>query len=154
MEIDLTGNGIVGIMDWKRFLSPFTKLESLTLADNALRGAIAFNSPFHLKSLKRVDVSKNNLSGEVDVLLSPALQYLNLSQNNFTSLVHFKFRSSQDTLEKLDSSHNSIFQDVSQILKNIPPSLKELVLTENHIHGSLPNTYVVSLAQSGTVHYE
>ena len=122
-----------------RIFASFSKLESLVLADNKLEGAIDFNSFYDLRRLKHVDISKNNLSGEVDVLLSPAIQYLNLSHNNFSSLVHFKFRGSQTTLEQLDLSHNNITQDASRVLENLPASLKELVLTKNHIHGSLPN---------------
>ena len=138
VELDLTGNNLIGTMK-SRLFAPFSKLESLVLADNKLEGAIEFNSFYGLRRLKHVDISKNNLSGEVDVLLSPVLQYLNLSHNNFTSLVNFKFRGSQTTLEKLDLSLNGIFQDIVHILENIPANLKELVLAENHIHGSLPN---------------
>jgi Leucine-rich repeat (LRR) protein len=86
-----------------------------------------------------VDLSHNELSGDVDVLLAPALQSLNLSGNHFTSLIFFKFRASQNTFEKLALTKNDIRQDVSRILENTPPSLKELVLSENHVHGHLPN---------------
>merc|ERR1711966_158603 len=138
VEIDLSGNNLAGSLKSRLFES-LNKLEVLKLADNGLTGVIEFNSFYHLSKLTYVDVSANNLSGEVDVLLSPALQYLNLSHNNFTSLVNFKFRGSQTTLEKLDLSYNGILQDIVHILENIPASLKELVLAENHIHGSLPN---------------
>ena len=138
VKLNLTGNNLVGAMNSRIFAS-FSKLESLVLADNKLQGAIDFNSFYDLRRLKLIDMSKNNLSGEVDVLLSPTIQHLNLSHNNFSSLVHFKFRGSQTTLEQLDLSHNNISQDVSRMLENIPTSLKELILSENHIHGSFPD---------------
>ena len=138
VELDLTGNNLVGTMNSRLFAS-FSKLKSLVLADNNLEGVLDFNSLYELRRLTHVDISKNNLSGEVDVLLLPAIQNLNLSHNKITSLVHFKFRGSQGTLEKLDLSHNNITQDASSVLENLPAHLKELVLTGNHIFGSLPN---------------
>ena len=138
VELDLTGNNLIGTMK-SRLFAPFSKLESLVLAGNQLKGALDFNSFYSLRRLKHVDMSNNHLSGEVDVLLSPAMKHLNLSHNNLTSLVNFKFRGSQTTLEKLDLSHNGILQDIVHILQSIPANLKELVLAENHIRGSLPN---------------
>jgi len=139
VEIDLTGNNLVGAMDSSRFFAPLNKLEVLKLSDNKLKGIIDFNSFYQLKKLKHLDMSRNDLSGEVDVLLSPAIEHLDLSQNNLTSLINFKFRGSQNTLETLYLSQNNIRQNVSRILENIPRTLKELVLVENHVQGSLPN---------------
>ena len=139
VEVDLSSNNLVGIMYASRFFSSLNKLVSLNLANNSLGGVIEFNSLYQLRNLKRVDMSENDLNGEVDVLLSPAVQELNLSHNKFTSLIHFKFRGSQRTLERLDMSRNNIRQPASRIFEHIPSSLKELVLIENHVHGSLPN---------------
>ena len=138
VELDLTRNNLAGTMNASQFFAPLNKLKVLILTGNKLEGMIDFNSFYPLTSLKHVDLSHNELSGDVDVLLAPALQSLNLSGNNFASMVFFKFRASQNTFEKLDLTKNDIRQDVSRILENTPPSLKELVLVENHVYGHLP----------------
>ncbi len=45
---------------------------------------------FDLRELVRVDLSRNKLSGEMDILFAPVLEYVNLSHNNFTSIDSFK----------------------------------------------------------------
>jgi len=139
-EIDLTGNNLVGNMQPSLFFSSMHALKSLRLASNKLEGIIGPNSFYGLRALEHVDFSQNNLSGEVDVLLSPSIKEVNLSHNSFTYMAPFKkFRGAQQTLRHLDISYNSIHQDISDILKDIPSNLKELVLTMNHIFGSLPD---------------
>mmetsp|Transcript_3099 Transcript_3099/g.5688 ORF Transcript_3099/g.5688 Transcript_3099/m.5688 type:complete len:2005 (+) Transcript_3099:213-6227(+) len=139
-EIDLTGNNLVGNMQPSRFFSSMHALKSLRLASNKLEGTIGPNSFYGLRALEHVDFSQNNLSGEVDVLLSPSIKEVNMSHNSFTYMAPFKkFRGAQQALRHLDLSYNSIHEDISDILKDIPSNLKELVLTMNHIFGSLPD---------------
>jgi hypothetical protein len=37
-----------------------------------------------------VNMSRNKLSGEVDILFAPALEHVDFSHNNFTSIDSFK----------------------------------------------------------------
>ena len=91
--------------------------------------------------MKHVDISNNQLSGQVDALLAPSLQYLNASHNNFTSLSGFKsYKPSHMTLRTLDLSTNSVQQKLSSILSNVPPNLVHISLANNAIRGSFPTS--------------
>ena len=79
-------------MNVSEFFAPLNKLEEIKLAKNKLKSGIGFNSFYLLKNLKHVDFSSNDLSGEVDVLLAPALQSFNLRGNNFALLIFLEFR--------------------------------------------------------------
>ena len=96
---------------------------------------------FNLRDLDYVDLSQNNLSGEVDVLFAPALEHANFSHNNFTSINSFKrFKQSHQTLRICDVSYNSIKTSASDLLKNVPPNIEQLILSKNLIHGTLPTS--------------
>jgi Leucine-rich repeat (LRR) protein len=41
-------------------------------------------------------------------------------------------------LRTLDLSHNSIHQNASEIFVNVPPNLRELILSDNLIQGTFP----------------
>ena len=92
----------------------------------------------NLRELMHVDLSQNNLSGEVDVLFTPALEHSNFSHNNFTSINSFKrFKQSHQTLRICDVSHNSITTSASGLLKNMPPNIEQLILSNNLISRKL-----------------
>ena len=96
---------------------------------------------FSLRELTRVDLSQNNLSGEADILFAPAVQYVNFSHNNFTSLNSFKrFKRSHETLQTCDLSFNSIAKDISDLMRNFPPNIEEFLLKENQIEGAFPES--------------
>ena len=78
VELNLTRNNLVGTMNASKFFAPLNKLKVLM---------IDFNLFCSLRSLIQVNLSHNELSGEVDVLFVPALQSLNLSGNNFALLI-------------------------------------------------------------------
>ncbi|KAL7527626.1 hypothetical protein ACHAXR_002053, partial [Thalassiosira sp. AJA248-18] len=59
--------------------------------------------------------------------------------NNFTSFSSFKrFKQSHETLRIFDLSYNSIQQQASDILKNVPPNIEQFILSDNMIQGTLP----------------
>merc|ERR1712194_383203 len=93
---------------------------------------------FNLRELSQVDLSQNRLSGEVDVLFAPALVQVNFSHNNFASVNSYKrFKRSHETLKVCDLSHNSIQEDASKLLKNMPSNMEQLVLSHNQIQGRI-----------------
>ncbi|KAL7534283.1 hypothetical protein ACHAXR_005772, partial [Thalassiosira sp. AJA248-18] len=98
------------------------------------------HSPFFsLRDLTYVDLSQNNLSGRIDALFAPALGHANFSDNNFTSFSSFKaFKRSHETLRTFDLSFNSIQQQASDIMKNMPPNIEQFILSGNMIQGTLP----------------
>ena len=94
-----------------------------------------------------MDLSQNNLSGEVDVLFAPALEYVNFSHNNFTSINSFKkFKKSHKTLIVCDVSHNSINASASELMTNVPPNIEQLTLSSNLIQGPLLTSSLEVLA--------
>jgi len=149
IEINLPNNNITGKFP-SNSLSSFYNLQRLDLGNNDLIGMMAGTNEFgktdaslffNLRDLARVDLSQNKLNGEVDVLFAPALQYANFSNNNFTSINGFKeFKRSQQTLTVCDVSHNSINTSTSDLMKNVPPNVEELILWNNLIHGPLPKS--------------
>jgi len=143
-------------------LSSFYKLQRLVLDNNELHGMMAASNAefaysdddyipenwvtdtslfFNLRDLTHVDLSQNNMNGEVDVLFAPALQYANFSHNNFTSINTFKkFKRSQQTLTVCDVSHNSINTSVNNLMKNVPPNIEQFIVSNNLIYSSFPAT--------------
>ena len=115
-KVELSNNNLVGKFPSDSIAS-FYKLQELDLSNNNLSGAVAGENEeayaswsetegawvkgpgpdtstfFNLRDLTHVDLSRNKLSGEVDILFSPALEYVNFSHNNFTSIDSFKVRS-------------------------------------------------------------
>ncbi|KAL7554398.1 hypothetical protein ACHAWF_017845, partial [Thalassiosira exigua] len=147
-KIDLGGNNLDGGIPADS-LSKFYELRSLDVSNNNLRGTMAgwndkreledTSAFFGLRDLTFVDLSGNRLSGEADVLFAPALEYVNFSSNNFTSVDSFKgFKRSHATLRVCDVSHNQIRQEASELLKNVPANVEELSLSNNHLRGTLP----------------
>ena len=162
IEINLSSNNMRGDFP-ANSLSNFYKLKRLDLGNNTLHGTIAATQIiflgleevlrndtsvfFNLRDLVHVDLSQNNLSGEVDVLFAPALEYVNFSHNNFTSINNFKkFKKSHETLTVCDVSHNSINASASELMTNVPPNIEQLTLSSNLIHGPLLTSSLEVLA--------
>ena len=176
IEINLPSNNVTGDFP-SDSLSSFYKLTRLDLCDNSLHGTMAGttktnpytgyidddiyvqNQPvndtsifFNLRDLAHVDLSQNNLSGEVDVLFTPALQYANFSHNYFTSINSFKkFKKSHQTLTVCDVSHNSIKTSTSDLMTNVPPNIERFILSNNLIHGPLLTSSLEVLANLRTL---
>ena len=94
-----------------------------------------------LRELEHFDISSNEFTGHIDVLRFPSLTYANFSNNRFTTAGFRRFHKSYYTLRKLDLSSNLLTQDVYQLFLNIPPTLKDCVLSENNIGGTLPEEF-------------
>ena len=152
IEINLPNNNITGKFP-SDSLSSFYNLQRIDLGNNSLHGIMAGTNQwgktdaslfFNLRELTHVDLSQNNLSGEVDVLFAPALQYANFSHNNFTSINSFKkFKKSHETLTVCDVSHNFINTSASNLMMYVLPNIEELIVSSNLIQGPLPTTLEV-----------
>mmetsp|Transcript_10296 Transcript_10296/g.22342 ORF Transcript_10296/g.22342 Transcript_10296/m.22342 type:complete len:1541 (-) Transcript_10296:66-4688(-) len=170
-KVNLTSNNVTGKFP-SDALSKLHKLQTLILKDNKLWGQMAgtndrsidkktivFNDSnkfitdtsvfFNMRDLTYVDISQNGLSGEVDVLFAPAVQHVNMSHNNFTSVNSFKtFKRSHPTLLVCDLSYNFIHQNVADLLTNLPPNLVQLFLSRNKIEGVLPRSTDLELLRN------
>jgi Leucine-rich repeat (LRR) protein len=141
--INLNANNLQGYVyddDDTSGLNLLLELNALDLANNQLSGTIP--SLYSQQKLRHVDLSANNLRGQIDVLISPFLEYINVSHNSFDQVATFKkFKGSHQTLRTLDLSHNSIHQNASEIFVNVPPNLRELILSDNMIQGTFPSPF-------------
>jgi uncharacterized protein YjbI with pentapeptide repeats len=137
-ELVLRRNNLSGPID------PFPQLldlEKLDLANNKLSGAVDPLQFYSCQKLVHIDLSYNNLQGEIDALLSASIEHADFSYNKFIRIDTFKlFKSSHKTLRMCDLSHNSIDQAAGEIFVNVPPNLKELILSDNKIRGTFPSS--------------
>ena len=128
---------------WTKYgLANLYSLETLDLADNNLTGTINYRPLYNLASLSHFDVSGNKLSGEVDALVTPSLTYADFSNNRFTSMRPFKkYKSSPlKTLRFCDVRNNSIQNNATEMLENIPPYIESFFASNNRIKGTLPES--------------
>ncbi|XP_047148462.1 LOW QUALITY PROTEIN: receptor-like protein 14, partial [Vigna umbellata] len=147
-----------------------TKLTELRVRNCSFTGVLQL--PLHpLTSMRRIDVSDNNITGQIPnkniSSVLPNLQYLNLSRNHIQGSISREF-GKMSLLHTLDLSNNhlsgeipkNISRDGSR-LKNLKlshnrlygpvfPSLKyleELYLDDNSLYGSIPNSFLNSSLQ-------
>ncbi|KAL7505943.1 hypothetical protein ACHAXN_003319 [Cyclotella atomus] len=91
--------------------------------------------------LSRIDLSENYLSGEAEMLFSPAAEYVNFSHNRFTSVSRMhEFKPSYTTVQTVDLSYNSVGQNLTAIFYDLPPKINELDLSHNNIRGTIPRS--------------
>eukprot|EP00984_Skeletonema_dohrnii_P033127 scaffold28633_cov67-Skeletonema_dohrnii-CCMP3373.AAC.4 len=116
-------------------------LMTLDLADNKLTGTIDYRPLYNLHSLTHFDVSGNQLSGELNALVTPSLTYADFHNNRFTSMSPFeKYKGSFQTLRFCDVSNNAIKHEATGLLENIPPNTERFFASSNQIYGSLPES--------------
>jgi hypothetical protein len=139
--IHLNGNNLNGtITHFFGGIGYLYDLEVLDVADNQLSGTVPFL--YDHQKLRHVDLSGNNLHGKIEVLLSPSVEYVNVSYNNLTQVNAYKqFKRSHQTLRTLDLSHNHIGQNANDLLFDIPSNLRELILSDNLIRGTFPSSF-------------
>jgi Leucine-rich repeat (LRR) protein len=149
--INLNANNLQGSFVWSPIasldkydvssgLELLLELEVLDLSNNHLSGVIPHF--YKHQKLRYIDFSANNLHGLIDSLISPSLEYINVSHNSYDQVDTFKrFKGSHQTMRTLDLSYNSIHQDASEIFVNVPPNLRELILSDNMIRGTFPSPF-------------
>jgi Leucine-rich repeat (LRR) protein len=143
IEINLRNNNLTGPVSSVVYdlFGAFKELKVLDLAENKLTGYTPFNRiPTFLK-LEHIDISNNALIGHADMTFPSLTSYANFSHNSFTGVSFKRVNPAYESLKVVDLSNNMISQDASTIFYNIPPSIQELVLSNNSIAGELPNPF-------------
>ncbi|KAG6428983.1 hypothetical protein SASPL_107022 [Salvia splendens] len=111
-------------------------VEKLDLSSHGLQGNISLISD--LKSLKWLDLSRNNFHGTIPPVLGNLveLEYLDLSFNNFVGLIP-PYLGSLTNLRALNLSNNMLVgvipDDLNALLK-----LQDLQMYTNRLNGSIP----------------
>ncbi|XP_062232934.1 calmodulin-binding receptor kinase CaMRLK-like [Phragmites australis] len=83
-ELRLPSRNLTGAVSWAA-LANLSALAALDLSGNALQGAIP-GAFWRAQSLRAVDVSRNQLGGELRMEQNPRLESLNVSGNRFTGV--------------------------------------------------------------------
>ncbi|KAL7547744.1 hypothetical protein ACHAWF_012488, partial [Thalassiosira exigua] len=153
IEINLSNNNLTGHdpinpqhaydvgLHGQSFLEPLgvSSVEAIDLSMNKLSGPMYGRSTIVLRKLSHFDLSQNQFSGHVDMIFSPVTSYVNISHNNFTSMRFFRFHATYGALQAtFDLSNNRIQGDA---LANVPPKVKELILSNNRLSGALPRPF-------------
>ncbi|XP_045828159.1 receptor-like protein EIX2 isoform X2 [Trifolium pratense] len=143
-QLNVVGNLLSGkVLDGVRFLP--SKLESLAFQSNSLEGGIPYSFD-NLCSLKSLDLSNNNLSEDLSVILHNmsvgcakySLQNLNLDANQITGMI--PDMSGFSSLKNLFLSDNLLN---GSILKNFnfPSKLEVLYLDSNNMKGVISDSH-------------
>uniref|UniRef100_A0A0D9XXH9 non-specific serine/threonine protein kinase n=1 Tax=Leersia perrieri TaxID=77586 RepID=A0A0D9XXH9_9ORYZ len=131
-SLNLSSNRIA--MQLSNF-SGFPLLEVLDLSFNLFSGDVGteLNSLLKLRSL---NLSSNNLVGDVPTSMVPSLEELVLSSNNFSGSIP-KALFSYQNLTILDLSQNNLTGDVPDEFFKLP-KLRTLLLSGNGLSGNIP----------------
>eukprot|EP00804_Cyclotella_cryptica_P003506 CCRYP_002138-RC/>CCRYP_002138-RC protein AED:0.21 eAED:0.21 QI:1379/0.66/0.71/1/0.33/0.57/7/128/1232 len=151
-QVNLKSNNLTGELFYNDtwgvgyLFGDLLNLEKMDLAMNKIHGIFESWQFIDLSKLVHVDISENQLTGTVDILLSPSILYLNLSHNAFSYIAYknaVKSNRAYESIEIVDLSHNNINQNAFAVFGDLPPNLRELILSDNSISGTLPNPFPV-----------
>ncbi|XP_030546757.1 probable LRR receptor-like serine/threonine-protein kinase At2g24230 [Rhodamnia argentea] len=123
-------------------------LQVIDLSKNQFQGHISqvrFNSTYNWSNLVYLDLSENQLSGEIlhSLTESRKLRYLSLAHNRFTRQEFPRFEVLSG-LEYLNLSKTSLTGHIPSKISELS-HLKTLDLSENHLSGQIPSLSVPGL---------
>ncbi|KAL9362740.1 hypothetical protein Peur_045525 [Populus x canadensis] len=136
-SLNISGNSFQGSV-----MGVFQELvEVMDLSKNQFQGHISqvhFNSTYNWSRLVYLDLSENQLSGEIfqDFSQAPNLKYLNLAFNRFTK-EEFPRIDMLSELEYLNLSKTSVTGHIPSEIAQLS-SLHALDLSQNHLSGQIP----------------
>ncbi|KAJ7946334.1 Strubbelig-receptor family protein [Quillaja saponaria] len=132
VSIEVSGLGLSGTMGYQ--LADLTSLRKLDLSDNNIHDTIPYQLPPNLTSL---NLASNNLSGNLPYSISSmvSLNYLNISRNTLSQQVGDMF-ANLSGLGTLDLSFNNFSGDLPNSFSSLS-NLSSLFLQSNQLTGSL-----------------
>ncbi|XP_014524389.2 LRR receptor-like serine/threonine-protein kinase GSO1 isoform X2 [Vigna radiata var. radiata] len=158
-KIDVSNNIIIGEIQSKNISSIYPNLEYLNMSINQIQGSISREFG-HMKYLSELDLSKNQLFGEISddifeaaqqlILLSLSnnklegpiftiptnLESLSLNDNNFSGKLPTNIFNT--SIISLDVSNNNLVGNIPSLLTN-SSRLSELRMSNNHFEGFIPS---------------
>ena len=140
VRIDVSNNAIAGQMLRNNISSIFPNLVHLNMSRNAIHGSIPHELS-HLSSLEVLDLSDNELSGEIpnnlfgDGSQLIYLKYLLLGGNGLSGSIPSNLFYLKD-IKCLDISNNNFIGKIPSQIKN-SSNLIELSMSNNHFEGSI-----------------
>ncbi|XP_057783194.1 protein STRUBBELIG-RECEPTOR FAMILY 2 isoform X2 [Salvia miltiorrhiza] len=107
----------------------------LKLHGLGLTGSIGFELS-NLKSLKKLDLSSNDIEGSIPYSLPPNLTHLNFAENKFSQSFPYSIEKMKH-LQHLNLSHNSLSGSLGNVFAGLE-SLEQMDLSFNSFTGDLP----------------
>ncbi|KAJ4882058.1 Protein STRUBBELIG-RECEPTOR FAMILY 6 [Raphanus sativus] len=131
---DPCGNG----QNWRGVTCSGSRVTQIKLSGLELSGTLGFQLD-KLTSLTELDLSNNNLGGDLPYQLPQNVQRLNLANNQFTGAVQYSI-SNMASLKYLNLAHNQLKGQVSVDFSKLT-SLTTLDFSFNSFTLSLPGTF-------------
>ncbi|KAF5733461.1 protein STRUBBELIG-RECEPTOR FAMILY 6 [Tripterygium wilfordii] len=132
-----TGDDPCG-QSWKGITCSGSRVTEIKVAGLGLSGSIGFQLS-SLTSATNLDVSNNNITGDIPYSLPPNLQQLNLANNKFTGGLPYSI-SQITSLKYLNVGHNQLQNQLSDMFSQLS-SLSTLDVSSNAITGNLPESF-------------
>ncbi|KAL0670242.1 hypothetical protein Bca4012_032946 [Brassica carinata] len=124
-----------------KYLKELANLELLDLSWSNFNGSMS--DVTHLKNLKALDLSFNDLSSSIELQELKNwtnMEVLGLAKNNFSGLIPTEVVCDMKNLRELDLSQNNFIGQLPPCL-NASNKLRVLDLSSNHLSGNLPSTF-------------
>ncbi|MBA0868974.1 hypothetical protein Goshw_021362 [Gossypium schwendimanii] len=123
---------------WKGVTCSDQRVTEIKLSNLALSGSVGYSLQ-SLTSLKELDLSNNNLAGDIPYNIPQNLQRLNLAFNQFTGSVPYSINQ-MHSLQYLNLAHNQLQNQLSDMFGPLS-SLSTLDLSFNSLTGDLPESF-------------
>nr|KJB67061.1 hypothetical protein B456_010G172500 [Gossypium raimondii] len=123
---------------WKGVTCSDRRVTEIKLSNLALSGSVGYSLQ-SLTSLKELDLSNNNLAGDIPYDIPQNLQRLNLAFNQFTGSVPYSINQ-MHSLQYLNLAHNQLQNQLSDMFGPLS-SLSTLDLSFNSLTGDLPESF-------------
>ncbi|KAH1055788.1 hypothetical protein J1N35_033853 [Gossypium stocksii] len=123
---------------WKGVTCSDQRVTEIKLSNLALSGSMGYSLQ-SLTSLKELDLSNNNLAGDIPYDIPQNLQRLNLAFNQFTGTVPYSINQ-MHSLQYVNLAHNQLQNQLSDMFGPLS-SLSTLDLSFNSLTGDLPESF-------------
>ncbi|KAJ6327341.1 hypothetical protein OIU78_014257 [Salix suchowensis] len=124
--------------NWKGITCSGSRVTEIKLPSLGLSGSLGYQLT-SLTAVTNLDMSYNNLAGNIPYQLPPNLQQLNLANNQFNGGIPYSI-SQLLSLKYLNLGHNQLQNQLGDIFGQLP-SLSTLDLSFNSLTGDLPRSF-------------
>ncbi|KAF9685373.1 hypothetical protein SADUNF_Sadunf03G0047800 [Salix dunnii] len=124
--------------NWKGITCSGSRVTEIKLPSLGLSGSLGYQLS-SLTAVTNLDVSNNNLAGNIPYQLPPNLQQLNLANNQFSGGIPYSI-SQMPSLKYLNLGHNQLQNQLGDMFGQLP-SLSTLDLSFNSLTGDLPRSF-------------
>nr|TKS15462.1 protein STRUBBELIG-RECEPTOR FAMILY 6-like [Populus alba] len=124
--------------NWKGIVCSGTRVTEIKLPSLGLSGSLGYQLT-SLTAVTNLDMSYNNLAGNIPDQLPPNLQQLNLANNQFSGGIPYSI-SQLPSLKYLNLGHNQLQNQLGDVFGQLP-SLSTLDLSFNSLTGDLPQSF-------------